>query len=71
MSYLDVIGPGTWLIMDGTDLSFYMGLLIFCFAAIIITIVTLLVILWIKSGNKTETEEAEAFDKHHETETKE
>ena len=65
MSYLDVIGPGPWQIMDGTDLNIYTGLLIFCFSAIIITIVTLLVIMWIRSGNETENSKTPLAEEHH------
>lgn len=68
MCYLDVIGPGPWLLMDGTTLSFYTGLLLFCFAAIIITIVTLLVVLWIRSGDDTKQYEQDSGLENCETE---
>lgn len=53
MSYLDaLIGPGTWLIMDGSTLALFSGLILFCFVAIAISIVVVLVVMWIHSGNE-------------------
>ena len=52
MCYLDVIGPGPWLLMDGTTFGFFTGLIIFCFAAIVVSIIVALVVMWIRSGNE-------------------
>ena len=57
MCYLDVIGPGPWLLMDGTTFGFITGLMIFCFAAIVVSIVVALVVIWIRSGNETKENE--------------
>lgn len=46
MGYLDaIIGPGIWLITDGTTLNFLIGLVIFGFAAVILTLLVLLVVI--------------------------
>lgn len=61
MGYLDaLIGPGPWLIMDGSTLALFTGLIVFCFVTIAISIIVALVVMWIRSGNETMQNEQES-----------
>lgn len=71
MSYLDVIGPGVWLedeLMEPATFSFFGWLLIFCFAAVILTILVLLIVMWVRSGNEKNERSDELTNENFDTE---
>ena len=55
MSYLDVIGPGPWLqdeyLMDESTFLLITGIMLFCFIAIAVAVVVLLVVMWKRRHN--------------------
>lgn len=65
MRYLDaVIGPGPWLqeepMMEPATFAFFSWLFIFCFIAVILTIVALLIVMWVRSGNEKAEEDSDS-----------